>query len=86
MVTADRQETLDLLQRDSRGLERALQEAGLDADSDNLSFSLRQQNQDGQATAENQLSDVDDAGDGAAAPDDQELPRIGSDRTIDIRV
>src|SRR5690606_19675272 len=28
VVSADRQETLDLLQRDARGLERALQEAG----------------------------------------------------------
>jgi flagellar hook-length control protein FliK len=43
MVTAERQDTLDLLQRDARGLERALQNAGLKADSNSLSFSLRNQ-------------------------------------------
>ena len=40
-VFADRQETVDQLQRDSRALERALQDAGLKADSQNLHFSLR---------------------------------------------
>ena len=40
VVAAERAETLDLLQRDSRGLERALQNAGLDTDSQNLSFNL----------------------------------------------
>jgi flagellar hook-length control protein FliK len=40
-VAVDRPETLDLLQRDSRGLERALQDAGLKADSGGLSFTLR---------------------------------------------
>ena len=43
LVTADRQDTLDLLQRDARGLERALQNSGLKADSNSLSFSLRDQ-------------------------------------------
>jgi flagellar hook-length control protein FliK len=41
IVAVDRPQTLELLQRDSRGLERALQDAGLKADSDSLSFSLR---------------------------------------------
>ncbi len=40
-VTADNKNTLDLLQRDSRGLERALADAGLKADSGSLSFNLR---------------------------------------------
>lgn len=40
-VTADNQDTLDLLQRDARGLERALQEAGLKSDAGGLSFNLR---------------------------------------------
>jgi flagellar hook-length control protein FliK len=40
-VAVERNDTLDLLQRDSRGLERALQDAGLKADSGSLSFSLR---------------------------------------------
>jgi flagellar hook-length control protein FliK len=38
---ADRQDTLDMLQRDSRGLERALSDAGLRTDSGGLSFNLR---------------------------------------------
>ena len=40
-IAADRQETLDLLQRDAAGLERALQDAGLRPTDTSLSFSLR---------------------------------------------
>jgi flagellar hook-length control protein FliK len=48
-VRVEKPETLELLQRDARGLERALQEAGLRADSGSLSFGLRGENrQDGQ--------------------------------------
>lgn len=43
VVTADNKDTLDLLQRDARELERALQDAGLQADSGSLSFNLRGQ-------------------------------------------
>ena len=46
VVAADRQDTLELLQRDARGLERALQDAGIRADSGSLSFTLRQQERD----------------------------------------
>lgn len=42
----ERAETLDLLQRDARQLERALQNLGIDVDSDSLSFSLRDGNTD----------------------------------------
>lgn len=42
-ISTDRPDTLDLLQRDARALQTALQEAGLRADADSLSFSLRQQ-------------------------------------------
>ncbi|MBP2229143.1 hypothetical protein J2847_002437 [Azospirillum agricola] len=41
MVAVEKAQTLELLQRDSRGLERALQDAGLQADSNSLNFSLR---------------------------------------------
>ncbi|WP_448188889.1 flagellar hook-length control protein FliK [Azospirillum sp. sgz301742] len=41
MVAVDKPQTLELLQRDARGLERALQDAGLKADSGSLNFSLR---------------------------------------------
>lgn len=41
LISAERPETLDLLQRDAKQLERALQEAGLKTDGDALSFELR---------------------------------------------
>ncbi len=47
VIAADKPETLDLLQRDARGLERALNDAGLRTDSGSLSFNLRGQNQFG---------------------------------------
>ena len=39
-VLADRPETLELLRRDIRGLERALQEGGLKTDSQSFNFNL----------------------------------------------
>jgi len=45
-LTIDRPETLQLLQNDARGLERALQSAGLKTDDGSLQFSLRQQTAD----------------------------------------
>jgi len=47
VVTAEKADTLDLLQRDSRALERALQDAGLKTDSNSLQFSLRGEGQAG---------------------------------------
>ncbi|MCC3306567.1 flagellar hook-length control protein FliK [Sneathiella sp. HT1-7] len=44
-VSVDKQETLDLLQRDARSLERALQDAGFDTGSNSLNFSLNQNGQ-----------------------------------------
>lgn len=41
VITADNKATLDLLQRDMRGLENALSDAGLKTDSGSLSFNLR---------------------------------------------
>lgn len=46
-MTVDRPETLDLLQRDARALQQALNNAGLQADSDSLNFTLRDQSSDG---------------------------------------
>lgn len=48
VITADNKNTLDTLQRDSSGLQRALSDAGLSTDSGSLSFNLRggQQEQD----------------------------------------
>ena len=57
-VRAEKPETLELLQRDARGLERALQDAGLRTDSGSLSFGLRGENRnpDGQTGQQNQQS------------------------------
>jgi len=44
-LVADKQQTLDLLQRDSSSLNRALQDAGLNLSNNGLSFSLREQYQ-----------------------------------------
>lgn len=41
MVSADKPETLDMLERDARVLQKALEEAGLRTNSDSLSFSQR---------------------------------------------
>lgn len=46
-VTIERPETFDLMQRDSRALERALQDAGLKTDSSSLNFNLRGGDQHG---------------------------------------
>ncbi|RYE76388.1 MAG: flagellar hook-length control protein FliK, partial [Hyphomicrobiales bacterium] len=41
-MTVERAETLDLMQRDQRSLEKALAQAGLDSSKTNLEFSLKQ--------------------------------------------
>src|ERR1700722_10668123 len=46
-VTADNPQTLSMLQKDSRSLERALQDAGLRADPGSLQFNLSGQGQGG---------------------------------------
>ncbi len=49
LIVAELPETLDMLQRDSRSLERSLNDTGLQLDSGGLSFSLKQdQDQQGQ--------------------------------------
>lgn len=45
LITAERPEALELLQRDARGLERALNDAGLKTDGQSLNFDLREQAQ-----------------------------------------
>ena len=72
-IIADSQATLDLLQKDQRSLERALQESGLRTEQGSLSFALRDQSGQGQnlpsnsrganrmLTAEVLLTDASDA-------------------------
>ncbi len=74
-ITADRPETLQLLKNDQAGMLHALQDAGLNADSNSLSFSLRgdhqrqfaQSNQQGNQQPSGQGEDVDPLLDGISA-------------------
>lgn len=95
-IIAENRDTLDMLQRGSRDLAKALNDAGLQADSQDLNFSLRENNQQAAnngsnndekldfSEVEEQLtdasSDIDDPATLEAA-----LRKIVSDGRIDIR-
>ena len=87
-MSVERPETLDLLQRDARALQQALNNAGLQADGDSLNFSLK----DGQDDASNRsLAEGRDASGGEDAGDDvQAMPvynvNLAADGGVDIRV
>lgn len=91
-VLADRHDTLDMLQRDARQLERALQDAGLQTNSGSLSFDLRDGGRQGfgsqmargdDGSARQPRSDGDDAG-GSRQP--ALAMTGGSDSGVDIHV
>jgi len=97
-LVVERAETLDLLQRDARSLERALQNAGLDTSKDGLTFSLKDQQTGGNGPRESDTpgmnkvageSQVTDANDDGAEPLDGWQNRyrsyVASDR-VDIRI
>jgi flagellar hook-length control protein FliK len=65
-VRADNPTTLDLLQRDSRNLERALESAGLRAEAGSLNFSLRNDGRQNQPFSPFQH---DETNDGVAVED-----------------
>ncbi|MZR30205.1 flagellar hook-length control protein FliK [Sneathiella litorea] len=91
VVSVDKQETLDLLQRDARSLERALQDAGFDTGSNSLNFSLNQNGQESEGedtnfsnldVSTNELKDGDDL-----APLPLRAPPGGNgDSNLDIQV
>lgn len=88
VISAERSETLDLLQRDARTLQSALTEAGLRTDSDSLSFNLKGQNQaqgDGEQAAGQANDDgaLGDETDSAGATTRQDI--MTNDR-VDIEV
>ena len=70
-VLADRQETLDMLQKDSRGLERALNDAGLRTDAASLNYGLRGDGQRDQAGNRDRRS-----GSNSRNPDRADIGRI----------
>jgi len=79
-LIVDRPETLDMFLRDQRGLERALEAAGLNPDSDNLQFSLKQDG--GQQFASDQGDDNQQSGSGGNSGDGA----TGSDPDLTERV
>jgi hypothetical protein len=92
-VIADRPDTLEMLKSDARGLERALQEAGLKADTDSLQFGLRGEDagrrpaNDGSRTPTAAAIDGKEAGsNGTPGPDHnaQAVARSHHDGRIDI--
>jgi hypothetical protein len=92
LVLAERADTLDLLQRDARSLERALQDAGLKSDSGSLSFGLRGEGRGGDGDGGRAHgsaaigSAIDDEGEAAMAAQ-LAYARSGADgHALDIRV
>ena len=78
MIIAERSETLDILQKDVRVLERALQDAGLKTDQNSLSFDLhgRKDNSDTrQANSESSKDDTNpDTSDGSSSLENESNP------------
>ena len=92
LITAERAETLDMLQRDSRALERSLNNSGLQLESGGLSFSLKQeQNPQGQGFNDPSHQEARAYGgtrDRADAPADAPVdmpPQVSRHRLLDIR-
>lgn len=87
-MSVERPETLDLLQRDARALQQALNNAGLQADSDSLNFSLKDGSGDG---AESAFAGADGSnGNDEGEDDTSALPiyniNLAADGGVDIRV
>ena len=92
VIAAERSDTMELLQRDSKALERALNDAGLKADSGSLSFSLkgeggRQDNDGGEPKTTNGTLALPGDADGAS-PEPANAPYIRPTGagSVDIRI
>ncbi|MCG8653946.1 MAG: flagellar hook-length control protein FliK, partial [Pirellulales bacterium] len=88
VVRADRPETLDMLQRDARELVRALQDAGLKADTGGLNFQLGSGEQQRQADA---AGPANGSGSGTGSEPEEQIAQIDHYRTVpegrvDIRI
>lgn len=83
-LIVDRPETLDMFMRDQRGLERALQNAGLDTNADNLSFSLNDNGsqQSGFSWGNGEQGDTGDA----AGPVAEDSPELTDSQNIQMAV
>ncbi len=92
LVTVERPDTLELLQKDSRGLLQALQDAGLKADANGLSFNLRggdtaphEQTADGGGAAD-QSGAKTAASDEVAENQEESARRRAQNSLIDVEV
>jgi flagellar hook-length control protein FliK len=88
VIAADRHDTLDVLQRDSGTLQRALQDAGLRLNDNGLSFSLRQDQRQQERGAGTPYPLRLDPG-AEATPASGEAPPVywfGAQRVLDIRI
>ncbi|WP_306141468.1 flagellar hook-length control protein FliK [Roseibium sp. MMSF_3412] len=72
-LIVERPETLDMFLRDQRGLERALEAAGLNADSENLQFSLKQDGGRGFASGDGQGEQAAHLSEGAGGSESEDL-------------
>lgn len=80
-ITASRPETLELLQKDARGLERALTDAGLKTDSGSLEFNFRGEN------SNRQLADAqENPSKGHHASNENEMNDKTAEETVDADI
>ena len=86
LIAADRPETLEVLQRDSRALERSLQDAGLRLADNALSFSLRQEHRQRQGAAGEPSGGPLEPPVGTLAEDARAAPWFLAERVLDIRI
>lgn len=93
-LVVEKAETLDLLQRDAKALQQALQDAGLEADQDTLSFSLKDDGQAGTFGEERGQHEGGSTGTGEAGLAESEQPEVitsyrvmlNGETGVDIRV
>jgi flagellar hook-length control protein FliK len=90
VIAAERSDTLELLQRDARALERALQQAGLNADSGSLSFESRGERGPGNPFGEDdtparEFALPEETGEALPGASDTMAWQLGADR-LDIRI
>ncbi len=93
IISIERPETFELLQRDARGLEKALQDAGLKTDSGSLSFNLKGQSEQDTAAGRNGLETGSHDGESDTPAEPEPAPDIiaaapatGAGRILDLHV
>lgn len=83
-VTADNQSTLDLLSKDSSGLQRALQDAGMQVDANSLQFNLRGDGQQSQFSGNQNSGDNGSSSAAANANYKSDNADVGANVAADV--